>query len=141
LSQIVSRRAVAASPLARVADVARTMADRDVGSVVVVRDRRPIGIVTDRDLTVRVLGAGLDPETTSVQAVMTTPVSSVRDDAPPGEAAALMRGAGVRRLAVVDEEGRLVGIVSLDDLLPDLAKVSRELGALMLSPPAGPEGR
>ena len=62
-------------------DAARCMRDRQVGSVVVVDDHRPVGILTDRDLTVRVLAAGLDPGTTRVSEVMTPSPTTVREDA------------------------------------------------------------
>jgi CBS domain-containing protein len=116
------------------------MATQGVGSVIVVRDRRPIGIVTDRDLAVRVLRAGLDAESTPVQEVMTTPVHVVRDVADLAEAAAAMRAARVRRLVVVDAEGRLVGIVSLDDLVRHLGGIGRDLADLTSSSPVLGDG-
>jgi CBS domain-containing protein len=108
--------------------IATTMRDRRVGAVVVVEGRRPIGIVTDRDLAVRVVAEGRDPTTTRASAVMTeTPVTL---DASAGieTALATMRASGVRRLPLTDEAGALVGIVTYDDLVVPLARELAEIG-------------
>jgi CBS domain-containing protein len=93
------------------------MRDRHVGCLVVTRRGRPAGIVTDRDLVLRVLAEGLDPSTVRLGEFVTfDPITiSVRDSI--DTAAERMRKHGVRRLPIVDEEGVAVGIVTADDLL------------------------
>jgi signal-transduction protein with cAMP-binding, CBS, and nucleotidyltransferase domain len=114
---------------ATVREVADLMANYSVGCVVVVdADRRPIGIVTDRDLCTRVVARRLDPAATAVAAVMTKPAQVARSDEPLEAVAARMRQAGVRRLPVV-EDGRLVGIVALDDLVTSLGSELSWLGS------------
>jgi len=96
---------------------ARAMRDRGVGSLLVLREGRPIGIVTDRDLVVRAVAEGRDPATAKVGSFTTyDPVTvSVADGIE--TAISRMRRHGVRRLPVVDEQGVGVGMVTADDLL------------------------
>ncbi|MCK7622198.1 CBS domain-containing protein [Streptomyces sp. RS10V-4] len=107
-------------------ETARLMARHTVGCVAVVSDEAVLGMVTDRDLAVRGLGAGRSA-TAPVGAVMTEPVRAVRPDDDVDAAYRTMAHAAVRRLPVL-EQGRLVGVVALDDLLMD---VSRRLSALL----------
>lgn len=112
---------------------ANRMQQRGVGCLVVVNgEEEPIGIVTDRDLTLRVLAEGREPETTSVASVMTAPSGVVDDGTPIESALRIMRQAGVRRLPVVgSSSGRLVGIVTLDDVLKFLSEELNEVGKLL----------
>ena len=105
------------------------MNDRQVGTLVVVDETsRPIGIVTDRDLTVRVLARGRDPGVTSVGNVMTRQPRSVEENASIESALAAMRINASRRITVVDNTGRLVGLISLDDVLALLAEEFGQIG-------------
>jgi CBS domain-containing protein len=97
-------------------DVARIMKDRDTGVVPVVNGRKIIGLITDRDIVVRGLAEGKDLGNASVTELMTKTVRSVRDDASVNEALELMSRAEVRRVAVVNNNDELVGIVSLGDI-------------------------
>jgi CBS domain-containing protein len=123
------QRAVAtAGPDARAVEIADTMQFRAVGSVVIVdADDRPIGIVTDRDLTCRVIAKGLDPEATPARDFMSQPLVTVDAKEPLERVAQRMREAGVRRMPVV-RDGKLIGLVALDDLL---FRVGRELENLI----------
>jgi len=93
---------------------AQRMRDCDCGAMLVTEDGRVLGIVTDRDLVVRGLAAGLTPDT-AVRSVISTNVHGVAAEASIQDAATIMRDHSIRRLAVVDE-GALVGVVSLGDL-------------------------
>lgn len=115
---------------ARVA--ANRMQQRTVGSLVVVdRNHVPLGMITDRDLVVRLIAEGRDPDTTMVGQIMTGPVASVEEDAPIESAVRVMRQGAFRRLPVVGKSGRLSGIVSLDDILLLLAEEFRDIGDLV----------
>jgi CBS domain-containing protein len=92
------------------------MREHNVGTVVIVEGKKPVGIVTDRDLAIA-LGAQEVAPRTSVAGVMTKPVRTIPDGAGIFAATQCMRDAGVRRLPIVDKDGHLVGIVSLDDLM------------------------
>src|SRR3954453_3516833 len=96
--------------------VAQVMRDEDIGSVIVTDADQVRGVVTDRDLVVRVLAEGLDPATETVDTVYSgRDLVTVDVSTPIEEAVRLMRGHAVRRLPVVDQ-GRAIGVVSLGDL-------------------------
>jgi CBS domain-containing protein len=97
--------------------VARKMRDAHVGCVVLVRGGRPIGIVTDRDLTLRVMAEGRDPASTPISEVVTYDPVIVGLDDGLETAAAHMRLHGIRRLPIVDGSGAVVGMVTSDDLM------------------------
>jgi signal-transduction protein with cAMP-binding, CBS, and nucleotidyltransferase domain len=108
------------------------MAADGVGTLVVLDgDSQPIGILTDRDLVTRVLARGLDPRGTPVDAVMTPHPTTISELAPIESALASMRAGHFRRLPVVNESGRLVGIQSLDDALSLLAEELTIIGGLL----------
>ena len=105
---------------------ASRMKAHDVGSLVVVDEHRhPIGLVTDRDLVMRVMAEGRAPEATRVEAVMSHQPRSVSATTPIEDVVASMRAFGIRRMPVIGDSGELIGIVSIDDVLDLLAS---ELG-------------
>lgn len=111
-----------ARPDESVLAVAIRMLDRNVGTVVVVdEDRRPVGIVTDRDLVTRALARRRDAEDTAIADVMTRDPTTVTEHGAAQIALLLMRDGGFRRLPVVDQERRLVGILAVDDVVRTLA--------------------
>lgn len=97
-------------------DVARIMKSQDTGVVPVVDGKKIIGMITDRDIVVRGLAEGKDLENTRVNELMTKSVRSVREDATVNEALDMMSNAEIRRVAVVNGNDELVGIVSLGDI-------------------------
>ena len=102
-------------PSATAVDAAKAMANEDVGPIPVAEGDRLVGIVTDRDLVVRVLAEGRDPTSTTLQEVMASDLTTVEPDTQLEEALELMSENQVRRLPVV-EGGRLVGIVAQADI-------------------------
>lgn len=104
-----------------VADAARLMREKHVGDVVVVADadknRTALGVVTDRDLALEVLGRGLDPTHTTLDSIMHKPVVLARESEDTAEVLERMRTQGVRRVPVVDAHGAVIGIITLDDIL------------------------
>jgi CBS domain-containing protein len=115
-----------------VLEAARRMRERGVGTLVVLDDaRRPVGLVTDRDLALRVVATGGDPSAVSVTYVMTEHPRTVSETTPIESALSLMRSGTFRRLPVVDDDGKLVGIVTLDDVLGLLAEEFALIGALL----------
>jgi CBS domain-containing protein len=105
---------------------------RTVGVLVILNDaKHPIGIVTDRDLAIRVVAGGKEPYTTLVGHVMTPEPKTVSEETPIESALSLMRSGGFRRLPVVDADGKLVGLGTLDDILMLLAEEFADVGALL----------
>jgi CBS domain-containing protein len=95
-----------------IVEVAEVMASRDVGSVLVTVDGKEAGILTERDLTRKVVAKGLDPRSTTARNVMSSPLLIVSQDATLLEAAEIMSKRRVRRLPVVNENKDVVGIIS-----------------------------
>lgn len=121
------RPVVVASEEESSASAARKMRDASVGCVIVVRGGRPVGIVTDRDLALRVLAEGRDAERTRVADVVTYDPYVVRVSDNIATATARIRKHGVRRLPLVDAEGNVAGIVTADELVVFLGQKLAEL--------------
>ena len=99
-----------------VADAARIMKDADTGIVPVVEGDRLVGTITDRDIAIRVVAEGKDPQATKVDEVASREIVTVDPEQDLDEALRLMAQHQVRRLPVVEEDGRPVGILSQADV-------------------------
>ena len=99
-----------------VAYAAKMMRDEDVGLAPIVEGQKLIGTLTDRDIAIRVVAEGKDPQTTTVREVATTSVVTVDPDQGLDEALRLMAKNQVRRLPVVEEDGKLAGVVAQADV-------------------------
>ena len=116
VKEVMSRRIIAISPEETVAVAARLLSQHNIGALPVCsRDGRLRGMVTDRDIVVRCVAAGDDPERTRVAEIMTRRILAAEPEKSIGEAAKLMAREQVRRLPV-QEHGRLVGMVTACDL-------------------------
>jgi CBS domain-containing protein len=105
------------APQASLAEAAKKMASQDIGSLPVCAERlRVVGIITDRDITVRAVARGMDPNSTRVEEVMTRDVLSCSSDADVEDACELMEKRQVRRLLVTGQDDMPIGIVSLGDI-------------------------
>ena len=105
-------------------DVARIMAREDTGVVPVVEGKRIIGLITDRDIVVRLVAEGKDLANSRVKEVMSKSVRSVKEDTPINEVLDLMSNEKIRRVPVVNQNNELVGILSIGDI----ASRDRETG-------------
>jgi CBS domain-containing protein len=118
IGEICSKPAVTASPDTTVREAAHRMWTRKVGALGVVNRRgAPIGVVTDRDIAVKVVAQGADPAFVRVGTLLARRPIVIQEDAGILDATKLLSRRGVRRLPVVSRTGKLVGIISLDDLL------------------------
>ena len=137
VSEVMTAQVVTATPRETVREVARTMAQIESGAVPVVDDGKVVGLVTDRDIVLRVVaeGASLD---TPVAEVMTAGVETCREDDNVADAAGKMGSKQIRRLVVLDEQGNLSGIVSLGDIAVDYGAkaVGRTLEEISENTPA-----
>jgi len=117
-----------------IVEAAHLMRRHHIGNLVVAEEiadgQRPIGIVTDRDIVVEVISAGLDPSVVKLGDLLLEPLVTVEERTGYAETIRLMSARGVRRLPVVNQVGLLVGIVSFDDLLRQLAVPLAELSEI-----------
>ncbi len=129
VGRICQRRVDVAKPDESVQSAAKRMLQRSVGTLVVTDDTdEPIGILTDRDVVLRVVATGKDARQVKVRDVMTREPTWIAEDRPIEEALATMRLNASRRLPIVDGNSKLVGIVSLDDVLKLLADEFAAIG-------------
>jgi predicted transcriptional regulator len=135
VGEICNREVVITEKAMGVVEAARLMRTHHVGDLVVVDKREgrtlPVGIVTDRDIVVEVVAAGVTPDTLKVGDIMGPEVATVRESEGLFEALRYMRDKGVRRMPVVDNAGGLVGILTQDDLLSLLAEEMTDLAKLV----------
>jgi CBS domain-containing protein len=132
IARIFVRDVETVGPRETVAAVARRMRDHRLGTVVVVDEiHRPMGIVSDRDVTVRLVATGGDPAHTPIRDIMTPMPATVLADTSIEATLGHMRMGRVRRLPVVDGLDKLIGIVTLDDILRCLAEELGEIEELL----------
>lgn len=135
IGELCNREVVIAPREATILEASRLMREYHVGDLIVVDEvsgrRVPAGIVTDRDVVLEVVSMGLDTSVLTVGDIMAPELATVRESDGVFEAIRYMRTKGVRRLPVVDAQGALIGIVTLDDLLELLAEEMGELAKLV----------
>lgn len=135
IGEICNREVVIVQRDTTVEEAARLMREHHVGALVVAEEvsgkRKPVGLVTDRDLVVEVLATQLDAAVITVGDIMLAELGTVPENSGVFETIQFMRAKAVRRLPVVDGQGMLIGIVALDDLLSLLAEELSELSVLV----------
>ena len=135
VGEICNREVVITEKSVSVVDAAKLMRSHHVGDLVVVEEKggrkHPVGIVTDRDIVVEVVAAGVNADALKVGDIMGPEVATVRESEGLFEALRYMRDKGVRRMPVVAGDGGLVGILTLDDILSLLAEEMTELAKLV----------
>ena len=121
LKAICTPDVICCGPATSVQAAASLMRLKHTGDLVVVddpeEDRIPLGVITDRDIVVEVLANGLNPATTAVRSLLRTPIVIAHEDEDASEALERMRTHGIRRLPIVGSEGKLAGVITLDDIL------------------------
>lgn len=132
VGDLCTRTVRTVSPGDHAREAARRMREHGVGTLVVIDGSAPLeGIVTDRDLVIRVLATHADPESVPVADVMTRGPAAIRADAPVERALEIMADQKVRRIVVLDDEGGLVGLLALDDIVSHLVEEVDEVGRLI----------
>jgi signal-transduction protein with cAMP-binding, CBS, and nucleotidyltransferase domain len=136
LREVMNRRLTTIDIDATVARAAKAMCHDEVGSVIILDHNKPIGIVTEEDLACKVVALDLKPSTVHVNEIMSTPLITVSAEKTVGYAAKMMVKHKVRRLPVIDEHYKVIGIVTVrdllavsseqNDLLMDLIEINRE---------------
>lgn len=130
LNDIMTREIKTIGPDSTLTEAAKLMDELNVGDIPVCEGDNLIGIITDRDMVIRSISAGQDPNSTKVRDAMTSPVVSCREDASMDEAAKLMKQHQIRRLPILNEQGKIIGVVSLGDIVVESG--NKELGGDVL---------
>jgi len=130
------------SPEETVAQAAQVMVAHGVGAATIVDASTVIGVVTERDILKKVVAVGIDPDTTRVRAIMSSPAFSVPERTTVSAAGELMRKHHIRHLVVLDEEGKHIGMLALRyvlyDIMDELARKVGDLeGFIMTDGPGG----
>lgn len=128
VKEVMSTRLETIAPTTTVRECASKMDQLGVGALPVWENGQPLGVVTDRDICCRVVGAGKDPAKTPARAIMSGDATFCFEDQDCTEAAHLMESKGVRRLTVLDRKKAMVGMLSVDDL----ARCSHDLAGEVL---------
>ncbi len=126
IGTLFTNEVVTAGPQHSIGWVTGLMEQHNVGAIVIVEQQRPVGMVTDRDIAIA-LGMRERERHDLVRDVMTTQVATIGQHEGVFKATQFMRERGVRRLVVVDDLGRVIGLISLDDLLLLLARELQNL--------------
>jgi CBS domain-containing protein len=140
IQEIMTRNVEVVRPDAPIREAAEKMRSLDVGSLPVCDGQRLVGMITDRDITIRAIADGRDPSQTPVTEAMTPEIVYCYDDQDVKEVAELMEERQIRRLPIISRDKRLVGIVSLGDLAVDTGKKKMAGQTLTeISKPARPD--
>jgi CBS domain-containing protein len=126
VKEAMSPKVLTVGPNTTVAKAAKLMAQRSVGSVVIVKSKKPLGILTERDLLMKVISTDQKPSAVQVKEIMSSPIITVPPDTEITEALRIMAKNKIRRLPVVTR-GNLVGIVTTTDIMaisPELIEVA-----------------
>jgi CBS domain-containing protein len=116
VKDIMTSGAICVGPNENLTEAARMMGELDVGALPICDNDRLAGMITDRDITVRAVGQGRDPQTTKVRDAMSEGIVFIYEDQDVEEAARIFETKKIRRLPVLNRAKRMVGIVSLGDL-------------------------
>ena len=117
VQEIMTEHVESLSPTTVLRHAARKMCELGIGSMPVIEDGKVLGIITDRDISAYAIAMGHDPQSTEVQKVMTRDVVTCFEDQDIADAARIMEQRKIRRLAVLDHDNNLAGLLSVDDLV------------------------
>lgn len=130
--EVMSKNPVSVEPQETIDLVSKLMRDKDIGSLVVVKKGKPVGIVTEKDIVGKVVAKNAKPSEVKVKEIMSSPVKTVHPHDSVEDAAKLMAESSIRRL-VVTEKKKLVGIITEYDILkiwPNLIELTREVSRI-----------
>lgn len=116
IKDIMTKTVVCANPDDPIVSIAKKMRDENIGAIPVCNSREVIGVITDRDIVTRAIAKGVNFAKFTVKDIMTRTPFTARDNETVEDAVHLMENKRVRRLPVLDQAGKLVGLISLDDI-------------------------
>jgi CBS domain-containing protein len=135
LESLCRREIVCVDVKTKVLEATEMMEEMNVGSVIVIQNDRPVGIVTDRDVVLRVVNKKLDPAECSVGDIMSLEVVTLKQSTGLYDALEQIKesGSSVRRFPIVDENGTIKGIITLDDVIYLLGKEMSDVATIIES--------
>ena len=131
LGNLCRREVVVVEQGTPIKEAVKFMEEKNIGSVIVVGSGKPLGIATDRNILLRVVNKGLDPEKSSVDDVMTKEIVTLKEGMGLFEALEQVKGKGIRRFPIVDAMGNLKGIMTLDDIIYLLGKEMSDVASII----------
>ena len=129
VGDVMKKGVVTLQQTATVEEAAKVLKSNNIGSVLVLHKGNPVGIITERDIIVKVVAAGKDPGKVQLKSVMSSPLKAIGPEVGIEDCAKTLRDERVKRLPVVDKKGRLIGIISETDIVrvsPALFDIIRE---------------
>jgi CBS domain-containing protein len=139
LQKFCARPVVTISPEQPIVEACQLLRDKNVGCLVAVDSEKPCGILTDRDIALKVIGEKKDPQRTKVRDIMTTNPTCISVTKTLHDLTALMHSHHVRRVPIVDGKDKVLGMVTLDDLLmllgQEMADIGQGVSGALFRPP------
>ena len=129
---IMVRDPTVACPDASALELARTMAENRIGSVIITEDNKPVGIVTERDLVRRVLAVSKNPTQLTAINICSKPVITCAENGDVEDAVDIMKDYNIRRIVVTDDKKEVVGILTFDDVVVNLKDLSEDMAVKFL---------
>ncbi|WJW76420.1 CBS domain-containing protein [Thiohalobacter sp. IOR34] len=135
IGEFCNREVIVVTREESISTAVKLMRDQHVGALVVIEaegsEQIPVGILTDRDIVIEILAEEVDIDTVTVGDIMSFKLKTAREDEEVADVVRRMRAYGVRRMPVVDEQGALQGLITLDDLIELLAEEMADLAGLI----------
>ncbi len=131
VKEVMVENVITASPEINMVEAAKIMSDNNIGSLVIVKDESLAGLITDRDILIKVVAKGKDIQSTKVGDVMSKEVIYVKPDLDVEDAAEIMTENNVKKLPVIDNDA-LLGIVTATDILTAHPKIMEKIESLVL---------
>jgi len=123
------KKVIALKPENTVEEAAKLLKTNKIGCVILVKDERPIGIVTEGDIIYKVVSEGKDPKKVKLRDVMSSPIKAIGPEENIEKVAEILRDEGIKRLPVINEKGKMIGLITETDLVrlsPSLYDIIRE---------------
>lgn len=133
IGTICNKQVICVEMWTSIYDVAKLMEEKNIGCVIVINNEKPCGLITDRDILIRVINKKLNPEETYVDEIMSELVLTLEEDMDLYDALEMVKGMSVRRFPVTDKNGNLKGIVTLDDIIYLLGKEMYDVASIIRS--------
>ncbi|NIP30751.1 MAG: CBS domain-containing protein [Candidatus Dadabacteria bacterium] len=133
ISTLCNKEVICVEMGTSVEQVGKMMEEKNIGCVIVIDNEKPCGLVTDRDILIRVINKGLSPKDTYVDDIMSELVMTLDEDMGLHDALEMVKGMSLRRFPVTDKNGNLTGIVTLDDIIYLLGKEMYNVASIIKS--------